>query len=526
MSEITNNTFELIHSLSGNEKRHFVLYSGRHTGTEGNLGLMLFHDLEKEIEWNKKEFFRKYGFRPYIRHYRFHKHRLYREVLKSLHVFQRGSSAKEKLREELHHASLLMEKGMFNACQKLIKEAKKTAREYELTILLYEFIKLESELARETNFAGMQAADLKRIHKEMDQTWETLRKQQDRENNNAEVFMEIARDGMIRENKVRANYLKRLQSFNRKEVGDIDSFRSRFLNYQSHLFICTVSGNYKEGALWSEKLLGLFNKSEYMKREMMRAYLIVLHNRIIILNNLKRYADLEEPFRELKKLNPGAPQLKNRLFYASNNLLLTTLTDVGEFEDAYVLLRHMQYRLKRGEVSWLNRQHETTHWYAATICCFGSERWKEANKYMQKILNAGDLSHRTDLLFLCHILEIFLQIESGKRDLVEYSVRSARRFFKQKKGVFKFEDTVLDFINSYVPEMNSESEKRKGYKVLYDKLKPLAKLRSEKAVFDNFDFLSWLEAKIGGEKFSRILQRKAISCGWSASLNKAISAMR
>ncbi len=522
MSESHDDLPDLIYSMSGSEKRFFSLFCVRHTGAENNLTLSLFRDLEHTREKTMNTFLDENKEKAYAKHFRFHKHRLYGQILQSLHLFHALNSGKERLRSHLHMADILIEKGLFRQAGKIIETGKAEAMKKEHPLLMLGFLKQEAELMRETNYTGKDAASLDVLHGKYMTLLEKIRIDQVAQHLADQVLLGYTRGGFIRtasEQKKGSVLLKKAMKESGKGAA---SARNRFLVAQAMLFKGFLTRNFREALRWSDTILGLYRDSPGMKQEFLRSWIISLHNRIVILNNLERYDQLPGPYGELRKIMTSSRNLKNRIFYASHNLLLTTCVDTGTFKTGFLILKAMEKKLRKNEVHFVNRQMEVTHYFSAACLNFGSNDMKASNRYLQKILNTSDLSHRSDLLYFSHLLEMFIQLESGKKDLLEYSLRNTRAFLCSRKKIYRFEDVIIRFIAEKAMNMNSQKEIKEGYAYLRGQLLPLTKQKFEQAAFEYFDLLSWLESKITGISFEKILQEKATAKGWSDALTKVL----
>lgn len=508
--------------MTGNEKRHFAIYAARHTGKEENIGLELFNDLERTKKWDRKNFLTIHASRRYIRHFRFHQHRLFHEILRSLHLFHHQDTVQEELQEQMHYIRLLIGKGLFNEAGKMIHLSLTRAKEFQLTVLMYEFMKLESELAREMNFSGYTPERLRILHENTLELLVQLEREHRVESGSAEVFFEVSRDGLIRDTEVQKKYIKRLQGIG---GGRDDTFRGIYLREQARIFLCIVSSDYRRAKIYSEKVLELFNTQAHMKEEMLRAYIITLHNHLVVLNNLKEYGSLSAIFRILSGLKPGSPRDRSRWFYSFYNLRLTTLNEAGEFKAALEILRQMQHKLRRREISFLNRQHEVTHSFSAMICCMGIEDWKQAGKYCRFILGAGGAAHREDVILVSQLLRFFIAVAAGKQDTLGYLLGESGSYFDARKKPTRLEAIITNFFKERRDHLNNMRELRTGYSSLLSQILPLADLPSEKTVFDLFDLPTWIRTVVQSVSFGDELKSLAARRGWNENICRELGSI-
>ena len=95
----------------------------------------------------------------------------------------------------------------------------------------------------------------------------------------------------------------------------------------------------------------------------------------------------------------------------------------------------------------------------------------------------------------------------GNYDLIEYIIKSTRRYLSSKNTLNRFELTVLSHIRKLI---NTKTDKEKN--LIYDEWKH--ELESISGDFleikaqEYFDFISWIECKTSGENFDEIVKKR------------------
>src|SRR3990172_9944564 len=111
---------KLIHSLSKSEKRHFKLFSSRHTSAEDNKYVRLFDLIEEQKEFDEELLYKKLKEDPILNNFSIAKNRLYESVLRSLDVFHAQSSIDAQLKRDLHCAEILYKKTLYDQAAKIL----------------------------------------------------------------------------------------------------------------------------------------------------------------------------------------------------------------------------------------------------------------------------------------------------------------------------------------------------------------------------------------------------------------------
>ncbi|MFL5753055.1 MAG: hypothetical protein ACJ76F_06590, partial [Bacteroidia bacterium] len=93
--------FELIGSLSKNEKGYFKKYASRSSAGQDNNYIRLFNALESMESYEDKKFRKKHRAEKFIRFLASEKNYLYRMIVRSLNEYHHASSVDAQLQEYL-----------------------------------------------------------------------------------------------------------------------------------------------------------------------------------------------------------------------------------------------------------------------------------------------------------------------------------------------------------------------------------------------------------------------------------------
>jgi len=499
--------FKLIYSLSASEKRYFSIYASRHTRGDQNNSVRMYKKLDALKTYDEKKFLEKNKKEGFAKHYRFNKHFLYKLILQSLRSFHAGNTAEAEIREQIHYADILTEKGLFDHAIDLIATAKLKATKFQYHELLLELLHKELSLYREQGFTGTDEEKIERLFTKMQGTLNDLNSLLELEKVTVRISQRLTKGGFPR-NKKNLDEIFGLDISNKLKKAPTH-YSAAWNFYTSKLAISFMKRDYKKALIEVNALIELVEQHPQMIAEKPKSYINVLHNKIVLLNNLHLYAEVPAVAEKVTAIPVRSQVLKNRKFYASHNLLLSMYPMSGDFDKGIALIKVMEEKLASGEVQIIIPGQRLTHTFACSCIHFCAGNYVTANKYLQELLSMSDLSQRTDILAFARILSMMIQFEMGKQDLLEYTVRSAYRFLLKRKRLYKFEDIILTFIRKKAPLIDSQKEMLQAFKELHDELLPLTKDPFEKNAFSYFDMLSWLQSKIQGRPFAMILKEKA-----------------
>ena len=127
--------FLLVKSLEKSEKRNFKLYVKRNTDAEDLKIIQLFDALDKMTEYDEKQLLKKSKSitKQQLSNIKAH---LYKELLSSLRIIKDENNIDIRLHEQMDHARILFNKGLYLQSLKILDRLKETARTYnQLTYL-------------------------------------------------------------------------------------------------------------------------------------------------------------------------------------------------------------------------------------------------------------------------------------------------------------------------------------------------------------------------------------------------------
>src|SRR6201994_327696 len=137
--------FQLIKSLEKSEKRNFKLYIKRNSGSEDLKSIQLFDALDKMDEYDEAQLLSK---NKNLRKQQLSnaKAHLYREILSSLRLIRQEENIDLQLHEQLDHARILYNKGLYLQSLKILDRMKELARENSQFTYLQQVVFLEKKI--------------------------------------------------------------------------------------------------------------------------------------------------------------------------------------------------------------------------------------------------------------------------------------------------------------------------------------------------------------------------------------------
>lgn len=163
--------FNLIHSLTPEEKSYFKKFARRHSSEDNNF-LSLFDDINSQPAFEEESLRKKYKIYPVL------KQRLFESILKSLLVSRPEPPEEMELMAQISYGYLLEEKGLLNKALQMTEKALASARQGEFYALEIMLLYRHYELSKYSWTSKKMKPNLKKTMADLDNA---LRKEQTRQ---------------------------------------------------------------------------------------------------------------------------------------------------------------------------------------------------------------------------------------------------------------------------------------------------------------------------------------------------------
>src|SRR5690606_4154929 len=149
----------------------------------------------------------------------------------------------------------------------------------------------------------------------------------------------------------------------------------------------------------------------------------------------------------------------------------------------------------------------TFAYYFTALIYFGAGKYKQALEYANKILNEGEPGQRKELYLSARLITMIIHFELKNTEVLEFLIRSTYRYLLSRKIEYRFEKFLIGFFKRVLNNISQEElielfdeSKYKINKFMDDPFEVSGALY--------FDYVSWLESKLGGKKYGDIVREK------------------
>lgn len=509
----SNELFSLIKSLTKSEKRYFKLMSSLQTGEKNYM--KLFECVDAQEEYNEAVVKQQLKGENFIKHLPSEKNHLYKLILKSLRGFHADNSAASIIQENLRNIELLFNKALYSECYKNILRVKEIAYSYEKYYFLLDLIDWEKKLVEEAFLDAKFKVSMDNLIEEESVCTEKLKNIAEYQKLYSKVNFVIRKGGYTR-NKAGKKEIEEIITHPLIVAKNTALSLKATTAYYSIKGLCAVTNQDYEASFNNfNNVLEIMDANPPIMKELPKRYIRALNNVMYTYMSKQDWVKTLSLIDKMKKLasKPGfeSIDLQLKLFTFPYNAELNAYISKGDY--AYAVKNVVpkiieQLAYFEGKI---NKEEEMLFYYNISRAYFFTEDLRNSLRYMNLVLNENKPGLRDDVYTFARLVNLIIHYELNNFDLLEYNIKSTKRFLTLNKRDFKFE-TV--FIN----EMRKLTKIRVNDKIKEQFITFKANLTTvlndpyERVALDYFDFLVWLDSKITNQSFAKLsLTKKGVT---------------
>lgn len=499
--------FQLIKSLTKAEKRGFKIYATRNSTEEAKF-IQLFDALDKVSEYDEDVIVKKLkGIKK--RQFSNLKAHLYKQILTSLRLTNINHNLDIFLREQIDHARILYNKGLYKQSLKVLAKAKSMAHQNHRITLEYEILTFEKLIESQfiTRSLSNRADDL------IDQTYDTLKIL-----NTYNVFSSLSlrlygkyiKNGHVRNEEE----FEQLRTFFKKAVEGTDTenlgFFEQLYLYVSYAWYSLIVQDFLLQYRYAQKWVDLFYSNPNLLELEPIWYLKGQHVLLEALFVLGHYKKHEEVVKKLEDFVNNPPSRNNENLEALGFIYLYTSKInshflAGTFSEGIEIVPELNRKIERYTLQ-IDPHRILVFYYKIASLYFGAGNNEKCIEYLNKIISYPDLKLREDLHCFARILNLIAHYELGNQTLVEYQIRSVYRFLRKMNDLNMVQEEILKFLQK-LDDTNGKTIKEK-FSELRERLLEINEMPYQKRPFLYLDIISWLESKIHDKPVQQVIKDK------------------
>jgi len=493
--------FQLIKSLTRQEKRYFKLFASRNMIKDNNNYIKLFDAIEKQKQvatatprYDEKQIRESFANERFINNLPVTKFFLHKLILKSLRAYHAENSIDLQLKELLAYTEILYQKALYTQCSKVLDRAKKIAYKYEKHLQILEILQWELQIQK----GEFNIKKLNEILAEEKKMLLVYKNSSEYHGLNLQIHSLLQREGIVR----RQDHLKKIEKIIDHPLlsNEAQALSMRAKDYYYNIY----SGYFalKDDAInrykYNKNHVALIESNPEQITENLQSYIAVLNNFAVACGELKKYDEelhIIEKLRAIPQKYVVSEAVEVKIFSLSYNLELNLYLKTKHFEKGIALVGEIEKGLKQfsGKIP---KEYELFFYYNIAELYFSVSNYSEALDWLNKILNDREVDIRPDIHCFARIFNLIIHYELGNYDLVEYRSKSTHYFLDKKQRLYKVESSFLNFFQKKLPKIIGQKELVAAFKDLKKEIEEIVKDPLEHRALEYFDFISWVDGKI------------------------------
>lgn len=499
--------YVLIKSLTKSEKRFFKLSSSIQTGEKNYL--KLFEYIERQDDYDESELKHYFKDETFIKHLPSEKNHLYKLILKALRGFHSEQSPSSRLKEELRNIEILYDKALYKECTKYIKRGKSIALQNEKFYYLIELISWEKRLSEEAYESGNFKVDLDKIVKEEEVALAKL------ENLAAYHILYSRINAVFRSE----GYTKNKEQ--RMIVDEIEnehlikgkhtamSYRAASICYYIKGLCASAQRDFEDSFIFFNKTKSILDDHPLLKEDLAKRYLFTNFHLMRCYIVAGKYSEAEYVLTFIDSLSSKkgfkSDNIANRILSIVFNQRMMLYNIQGEFNKSINLFDSFKNKYKEDFISMFSVEQRMLADYYLAYSYFGVDNYKKSLYHLNNILNSEFQKLRQDLFKFARLFNLVIHIELGNFDLLDYVVKSTKRYLKKDESDAQIIFETFNYLTSVIKSgsVNPNSEVLQKFE---NKLKEFSFDHNERVILEYFDIEAWVSSKLNNISFAESVQ--------------------
>jgi len=495
--------FQLIHSLTGPERRYVSVHLNRQANHSDNKYLLLFQTASAQKVMDESSLRKKIYGKTQITSRKFSelKAYTYHLILTALQFYDGSTSINFKVDTQLQQIRVLFKRSHYRDCLDLLKKSKTLIIKYELFLQLIAVLDWEKKIAYAREDIAFLDEELQRIDEEEQACVAQIRNLSTYRNILYQLIISRRKYAVLRSTEKQKKLAEILEHPLLAKPEKARSYRASVLYYRIQSNGAYSMLDYEKFYKFSRGQIDLMEANPHLLKEDISAYIYGMTNLMLACGLLSRYKELESNLLIFRELKGSSIDDAFRIFKHFYALSFRLCIQKGDFAEGWKMLeRHFEELDKYKGQSFERGSFYFQYFYLS----FGKENYDDALSYLNLWLNLPRSIEREDLQSLARMLNLILHYEMNNMVLLESLVKNTHRYLKRRNQAYAFEKHLLHFFQQVIKN-NYRTSLKAALKVLKNDFTALAEHPSEKVMLQYFDFLSWIEGKITRQPFAKVV---------------------
>lgn len=503
--------FDLVKSMTKSEKRYFKLMSSRHTiGGENNY-VRIFDYLDKMDAYDEDALFDYFEGEAFLNRFSITKKRLYDHILNALDSFHASASVEAQIHKMLHASDILYARSLYDQSRRILRSAEKLALKHEKPALVLEVSNKQKRILESSGYYGVSQEEIDAFTEQENIQIKSLKYYSRFWQVKSRLFGRMSKKGVARSSEEVEEYTEICSDLLDRDL-DVEQLptEARYLYYHIMSAYYYAIADLEQSLKVLRKNLELFEQCDREGAIEVNKQVSVMTNAIYISDKLGDYKSSIMYLNHMKALASKVTaneDLEIKLFSSINSIELSMNLRKGAFKEASKVAEQVQEKLEFYGDKIVPARRAFLEFKIA-VSFIGIGAFSEALRWVNRILNDGDMDQTEDIISFTQLLELLIHLELNHDQLLPYSIKSTQRFLKTRNRLYSFEKVFLQFVGK-LAKCDDRFEVDRYWGDLYNELATLTDDDAfESVALDYFDFQSWAESKLKGRDFESVVREK------------------
>lgn len=465
--------FDLIKSLSSQERKAFIGYANRHVIGLENKYFFLFKIIDKQKRYNEKSIQLKAATRIQSSHLAITKNQLYNHILACLRQYHFDKSGKIRFYQAVVNTHLLMEKGLLSQAQKSIDKARKLAETYQLQLSFLPLSLIERRMLRMKVSEKRERQKLLDLQAHCRDFLNQLANQFELLDWNEQEWIQEKAPRPVKQ-KQGSTLFEKMKWLKEKYYLKELKFSGKINYYFLKQTFYAKLRCYRESLTCWQKIIALMEreapllKSEYDYQARYIRFLLNYFNMTLFLGYLDQ---IPEIIKKVEKVEVENVRLEAEIFFIKHYIL----TNFHLAKQEYIKALSLDEAIEMGLTTYqelIAKDLILTLKYNLGVAFFGANQLSKAMDKIAVILKEDRSTIQKDIYLSARFLQLLLCIELGQYRFAEnliYSFRQIIRNYRSFKNMPKYK--ILPFLERIV--------KNEGKTISIEPLVAMSKVKGE-----------------------------------------------
>lgn len=488
------NLYQLIKSLSKNEKRYFKLYANSFAKEPG-IYVKLFDAIDKQDEYNEQEIVESFA----IKHMAVTKKYLFDAILKSLRNYHSEQNQVFQLLDALKNLSILRNKGLIKESIKIYEKTEKQLLENHLYTFLIELLNTGEVLWAAYLPNKEMTNKMVELHEEKQRYIQYLE--------NITSYRALARNIKntmrllypIRNEEQEAEILIILSHPLLSNVNQSTTPIAKSIYYECRTLCHMALLNHEKVRNSGLEVIEFLTEQKDRSVVHYKTLLANLTNSLLAcakLQDEENFKLLTQKYEQIKletkgKISSRFDVILKKLYY---NFMTHYCIEKNDFQDI-IKIEPEVIQFWKNHDDFLDTDWRMTLSFFFAQSFFFEKNYIKAQEWVEIILEEEKNNPKTPCICNARILNLMIQYEKGNFMLLYSLFRSTYRYLNKNERLFKCERAILNFFK-WVGENDNSYNLPDKFKKLSSMLEELAAVNKyEKNFFDEMKLNLWLREK-------------------------------